>query len=97
MIALCYQTGMEQAIIRKLKDGTLAPYRELAKSKGRSLEAELRDVIERNKPSLKKSPEELRALSERLTKGQPMGSDSTAYIRWLRDTDGGRYPGRAED
>lgn len=29
---------MEQAIIRRLKDGTLAPYREAAKAKGRSLE-----------------------------------------------------------
>lgn len=88
---------MEQTIIRKLKDGTLAPYRELAKSKGRSLEAELRDLVERNRPTIRKSREELRALSERLTKGQPMGSDSTAYIRWLRDTDGGRNPGRADD
>ena len=45
---------MEQAIIRRLKDGTLAPYRELAKAKGRSLEAELRDLIERNTPLPKK-------------------------------------------
>jgi len=88
---------MEQALIRKLKPGTLAPYRELAKSKGRSLEAELRDLIERNRPAIRKSREELLALSEQLTKGQPMGSDSTAYIRWLRDTDGGRHPERAED
>jgi antitoxin FitA len=88
---------MEQAIIRRLKDGTLAPYRELAKRNGRSLEAELRDLIERNKPTIKRSPEELRALSEQLTNGQPTGSDSTAYVRWLRETDGGRNLGRTND
>ena len=82
---------MEQAIIRKLKDGTLAPYRELAKAKGRSLEAELRDLIERNKPSIRQSPEALRELSERacrLTLGG-MSADSTPFIRRMRDTDSG--------
>lgn len=99
LIALCYQFNMEQAIIRKLKDGTLAPYRALAKKNGRSLEAELRDLIERNRPSNQKSPEELRELSERacrLTVGG-LSSDSTPYIRWVRDTDGGRSEGFPTD
>jgi plasmid stability protein len=41
---------MEQVVIRRLRPGTLEPYRRLAEAKGRSLEAELRDLIENNRP-----------------------------------------------
>ena len=88
---------MAQALIRKLSDGTLDDYRAAAKANGRSLEAELRDLIESNRPLRKKGVEELRAMSEKacaLTVGG-MSSDSTPYIRWVRDTDGGQlesYP-----
>lgn len=85
---------MEQALIRQLKDGTLAPYRAAAKAKGRSLEAELREVIERNVPRSGKDSEYLLTLSERAhAKTLKQGSDSTAYIRWMRDTNAGRLPG----
>lgn len=90
---------MAQALIRRLNDETLADYRAIAKAKGRSLEAELRDLIERNRPARKKSAAELLAMSERacsLTIGG-MSSDSMPYIRWVRDTDGGRTEDIATD
>ena len=83
---------MEQALIRRLKDGTLADYRRSAKANGRSLEAELRDVIERNRPS-GRDIEALAALSQRLRAMTPPSArgDSTPYIRWSRDTNGGDW------
>ena len=87
---------MEQAIIRKLKDGTLAPYRAVAKAKGTSLEAELRDVIERNMPVPKLDPASRLALARTLqAKTLKPNEDSTAFIRWTRDTNSGRLPGSA--
>jgi antitoxin FitA len=91
---------MAQALIRKIKDETLADYRSAAAAKGRSLEAELRELIEKNRPVLKKDSAALMALSERLRAGTPAsaaGVDSTDYIRWARDTDAGRYLGGAPD
>jgi len=79
--------------IRRLKPGTLQPYREAAEAKGRSLEAELRDVIERNRPRPAKDVERLLALSRKLRAASGMASDSTAYLRWSRDTNAGRLPG----
>jgi plasmid stability protein len=84
---------MAQALIRKLNDETLADFRAAAKEKGRSLEAELRDLIERNRPKRRKSREELLALADALASNSKMGSDSTPYIRWLRDTNGGKWDG----
>jgi antitoxin FitA len=57
---------MAQALIRKLKDETLADYRAAARAHGRSLEAELRDLIERNRPKLRLTADERRLLSDRL-------------------------------
>jgi plasmid stability protein len=87
---------MAQALIRKIKDETLEAFRAAARDKGTSLEAELRDVIERNRPPGKKDSAALLALSKRLQAGTPASAavvDSTEYIRWLRDTDAGRYLG----
>ena len=42
---------MGQVLIRKLAEDTLADYRAAAKASGRSLEAELRDLIERKDAS----------------------------------------------
>ena len=85
---------MAQALIRKIKDETLEAYRASAREKGVSLEAELRDVVERNAPIRRKDPEALLALSRRLT-GMTLkpGQDSTKFIRWSRDTNAGRLPG----
>ena len=87
---------MEQAIIRRLKPGTLAPYREAARAKGRSLEAELRELIETHRPKRAKNCAELLRMSdEALALTPPDGpsghSDSTLLIRWDRDTNGGRW------
>lgn len=87
---------MAQALIRKIKDETLEAFRAAAREKGRSLEAELRDVIESNRPMRKKDCDALVALSERLRADTPESAarvDSTDYIRWARDTDAGRYLG----
>ncbi len=86
---------MAQALIRKIKDETLADYRAAAAAKGRSLEAELRDLIEANRPLRSKDSVALGALSRRLRAGTPASAarvDSTAYIRWARDTNNGRLP-----
>ena len=91
---------MAQALIRKIKDETLADYRSAAAAKGRSLEAELRDLIERNRPLAKKDSAALLALSDRLRADTPASAahvDSTEYIRWARDTDAGRHLGGADD
>jgi plasmid stability protein len=76
---------MEQALIRKLKPGTLGAYRAVAKAHGRSLEAELRDVIERNCPKIRMTPAERRAHSDALVAGMKMGTDSSALIREARE------------
>lgn len=92
---------MAQALIRKIKDETLADYRAAAAAKGRSLEAELRELIESHRPLRAKDPEALAALSLCLRGRTPAAAariDSTPYIRWLRDTDGdGEFPGDASD
>ena len=86
---------MEQVIIRRLKPGTLDPYRRVAEAKGRSLEAELRELIETHRPKRPKKCAELLRLSDEalaLTPpdGPPAASDSALLIRWDRDTDHGR-------
>ncbi|UZK69840.1 hypothetical protein OKW76_01900 [Sphingomonas sp. S1-29] len=82
---------MEQALVRKLKPGTLAAYRALAVERQTSLEAELRTVIETHAPKRAKDVEALTALSRGLrlrTHGVP--SDSTPFLRQARDTNAGR-------
>ena len=96
MIALRYHRDMEQALIRRLKPGTLEAYRAVARAKGSSLEAELRKVIEANKPPPKKDCAALLRLSdEALAMTPPDGpseaSDSTLWIRWDRDTNHGKW------
>jgi hypothetical protein len=86
---------MEQVLIRRLRPGTLEPYRRLAEAKGRSLEAELRDLIENNRPKPPKDCERLLRLSDEALAmtppdGPPDSSDSTLLIRWDRDTGWGK-------
>ena len=87
---------MEQAIVRRLKPGTLDDYRAKAQAKGTSLEAELREVIERNRPLRHKDSRKLRELAEYhqsiFTDGVGAQlTDSTAFIRWDRDTQHGKW------
>jgi plasmid stability protein len=86
---------MGQVLIRKLNEETLDGYRRAAKAKGSSLEAELRALIEANRPAPEKDVGALVALSKRLRALTPPSArhhDSTAWIRWDRDTDHGRRP-----
>ncbi|HEX8584904.1 MAG TPA: hypothetical protein VF680_10880 [Allosphingosinicella sp.] len=91
---------MEQVVVRRLKDGTLADYRRAAEASGRSLEAELRDVIERNRPVPVKDTAQLLELSKRLcAMTLKPGGDSTLYIRQMRDAGygGSGVPDNRED
>lgn len=77
-----------------LQPDVLANYESLAAAKGRSLEDELRDVLEKHAPRSGKSPEQLLVLARELqSKTLKPGRDSTPYIRWCRDTNAGRLPG----
>lgn len=94
MIAKRYHLLMGQALIRNLDDDLLAKYRAVAKSRGRSLEAELRDALLRAQPALETPVDELKRLSAELramTPHEPPQGDSTLIIRWYRDTNGGRW------
>jgi len=87
---------MDQALVRKLKPGTLDAYRLAARAKGTSLEAELRELIEANKHAPAKDCAALLRLSDEALAmtppdGPPIGSDSTLLIRWDRDTDHGKW------
>lgn len=96
VVAQRYQAGVEQAIIRRLKDGTLDAYRAAARAKGISVEAELRHLIETYAPvSRKDCAALLRSSDEALAMTPPDGpddkSDSTLMIRWDRDTNHGKW------
>lgn len=85
---------MGKAVTLKLNDDTLADYSAVAAAEGRSLEADLRDLIERHRPLRRKDPAHLLRLSEELqamTPEGPDGSDSTLFIRWDRDTNHGKW------
>jgi antitoxin FitA len=85
---------MAQALIRKINDETLNDFRAAAKEKGRSLEAELRDLIERNRPKMQKDREALCKLAQHhqsMTVDGSLLTDSTTFIRWDRDTNHGKW------
>ena len=84
---------MADALLRNLDDELLADYRAEAKASGRSLQAVLHDGLKRGRPRRRLSKDELLALSMELTANTVETSDSTPYIRWMRDTDAGRYLG----
>ena len=75
---------MAQALIRNLPDDVAADYKAAAKAKGRSLEAELRDLIVRNRPKIRLSPAEWRAEADRLAMRSKPGPDSTEILRGAR-------------
>lgn len=87
---------MDQALVRRLKPGTLDAYREFARERGSSLEAELREVIEANRPMRRKDCAALLRLSDEALAmtppdGPTIASDSTLLIRWDRDTNHGKW------
>lgn len=79
---------MKQVLVRNLADETVAAYKQAARDNGRSLEAELRDAIERGRPKQRLSPEQLRSLVAQLHEATPESAasvDSTRLIREDRD------------
>jgi len=80
---------MEQMTIRRLKTGTWDAYRAAARAKGRSMEAEVREVLEHHAPTPSRDRQALVALSRQLRAltAKP-GLDSTPYIREMRETNG---------
>ena len=85
---------MAQALIRNIDDDLLNRYRALAKAKGNSLEQELREALQRAELLVDPTVDELKRLSAELRAMTPEGpatEDSTLMIRWLRDTNGGRW------
>ena len=84
---------MADALIRNLDEDLLADYRAEAQASGRSLQAVLHEGLKRGRPRRRLTRDELLALSRELTSVMPKTSDSTPYIRWMRDTDAGRHLG----
>ncbi|WP_416222304.1 FitA-like ribbon-helix-helix domain-containing protein [Sphingosinicella sp. LY1275] len=84
---------MPDALVRNVDEDLLADYRAEARANGRSLQAELNEGLKRGRPRRRLSKSELLDLSRSLTGSGPVTSDSTADIRWARDTDGGRHLG----
>jgi plasmid stability protein len=78
---------MGQALIRKLDDDLLDDYREAAKANQRSLEAELRDALQRARPL---SARKRKAVLERLAAlraaiGDTPQTPSEVLLREFRD------------
>jgi antitoxin FitA len=87
---------MAQTLIRNLDDKVLDTYRRRASENGRSLEAELREVVSKG---ARLTPAERVALSDRLRAMTAIDgplSDSTEIIRYYRDTHGGRWTDEAD-
>ena len=76
---------MAQVIIRNLDEGVVRRLKQRAKGKGRSLEAELRDILERE--SHPKSPQEFKKALEELHKTMAgrKHTDSVLLLRKDRD------------
>lgn len=68
---------MGQVLIRNLDDALIADYKRAAADHGRSLEAELREVLSAMRPRHRPSAAELMALSEKIRSGtaNTAGSD----------------------
>lgn len=83
---------MAQILIRHVDDEIVEAFKRKAKANGRSLEAELREILNRNLPDRGGMR---RALALRVSSQLPdptPGPEGTEIIRWYRDTNGGRDP-----
>ena len=76
---------MAQALIRNLDDDVAADYKAAAKANGRSYEAELRDMLVRNRPTIRLTPAGRRALGDELAARSAPGTDSTEILREARE------------
>lgn len=86
---------MGKVVTIDLDPAIVAGFERVAGEQGRTLEAELRALIEANSPHRMKDCAALLRLSDEALAMTPPdgpdGSDSTLLIRWDRDTDGGRH------
>jgi plasmid stability protein len=83
---------MGQIVIRNLDDDLLADYREAAKRHNRSLEAELRTVLQQMRPKPRLSREELLAKLAKIRAMTPKGVKQTPAEQLVReDRDGYRW------
>ena len=87
---------MEEAFLSRLSPGTLAASEERARINGRTVEEELRAVLEAAAPRRPKNCALLLRISDEALAlsppdGPPIGSDSTLLIRWDRDTNHGKW------
>jgi hypothetical protein len=81
---------MGQVLIRNLDDDVIAAYRAAALANARSLEAELREGLNRGRPNKAVNRREIARRVRARLPAEVMGPDSTDVIRWYRDTNGGR-------
>lgn len=84
---------MADTMLRDIDDELLSAYRAAAEANGETLNAALKAGLARGRPTAPKSKTELIELSRALVAASAMTSDSTQYIRWMRDTDDGRHLG----
>lgn len=78
---------MAQVLIRNLDDDLIGAYRDAAKRNGRSLEAELRDLLGRMRPVKRKSRDELIAMADSIRAMTPNvpQTPSEDIVRAARD------------
>jgi antitoxin FitA len=90
MIAFCYHRRMGQVLIRNLDDETIAAYREAAARSGRSLEAELRDLLTRLRPASAVQAEEFRKRARQIREMTPDIPQTPGWVLVREDRDGYR-------
>lgn len=88
---------MAQVLIRNIDDKIIERHRERARENGRSLEAELRDVVSRGAALTRTERVALSDTLLALTATDALSGDSTDIIRWYRDTHGGRWIDETDD
>ncbi len=76
---------MATLTIRRLDDAVYERLRARAHSKGRSLEAEVRDILTERARSPDEAIERLRAFRQEMAKKHGILPDSTPIIRAMRD------------
>lgn len=76
---------MGQVLIRNLDDGILADYREAAERNRRSLEAELREALQRARPPSLARREELLTKLAKIRAMTPKGVSQTAGWKLVRE------------
>lgn len=82
---------MGQVLIRNLDDATVAAYKEAAERNGRSLEAELRQVLKTFKPMTAEQREAVKARLAEIRAMTPNVPQTPSEVLVREDRDGFRY------